>query len=346
MSTPRLLVSCRFYFPPGDRRLSHWRVIACDLRGRIHDHWTAPEEDATDFAFDPRRGRLFHTATPRADRPGVTEIWRRDAPGGRPTVLARTAPDDSVQSLRLSPDGRHLLVVCGDHDRCRILDSATGRAVKTVFPGDSEMAWVDRDTLRYETQSYDAAARTTRFHRWTTRLSRPGRTVVAETDASFYPGIDRSGGRFQVENTFPEDDGVAVPEVAHRDGRRTRITGDPAWNRLIRENVISALELGERLPDGRVVIQTSPHRASSQMVGRLDPESATVAFWFRNPGAHRFVPGTSWVVAWPLQVFTDHGDITVEERPLYRMHLDRPGRWERIWPGHHHAMQVMILPPP
>ena len=53
MAPTTAFASVRFYYPPGDRRLSHWRVIRFDVAsGKILERCTDPLVDAT-FTLGP-----------------------------------------------------------------------------------------------------------------------------------------------------------------------------------------------------------------------------------------------------------------------------------------------------
>ena len=318
---PRFLVSVRRYFPAGDRRLSHWHLVECDLHGRTLVRWTDGPMDHLGFDFDTERRRVFCLATSRRDRHRPWEVRRYDRPGGRPTVLARLPEGEFADGLSLSPDRRHIAVLGGWPDTFRILDTESGRQRASGKDAVS-FRWIGVDT--YETES--SASRT--------RIGRLGGLRPA-------PGAaDTSRAPFEIETEYPDDDGIAVHHVVDAAGNRTRLTGDPLWNRCLAENIIQGLELGEARPDGTWWIQTYPHRASSQVVGILDPARAAVRFAFRSPGEHLIVEDTPWVLGWAMQRFTPLGDILVEERPLHLLDRRHPGLWKRVWRNPHHVEQV------
>ena len=150
-----------------------------------------------------------------------------------------------------------------------------------------------------------------------------------------------SKAKFQLDNDFEGDD--AYTYIVDAAGRRTRLTGDERWRNRWNGDVIQALQLGERLPDSRYEVHTFSHRSTGQIVGKLDVEKAEISYWFTTPGDYRTLGDTGWLLGWPLRRFTKHGNIVIEESPLYRARIDNPEKWERIWPGAHHAGNAVQL---
>ncbi|MFM7320985.1 MAG: hypothetical protein ACKO5K_05605 [Armatimonadota bacterium] len=320
----RLLVSLRRYHPAGDPRLSHWQIVECDLLGRIRAQWTRGDADHFAMEHDPARNRVYCVRTSRRDRVRPVEVVRIDSPGAPPRVLARFEDGLTPYDLALSPDGRMVSVrTWAPRESCRILDTATGKQLASA-PGTSEFEWIGPGAYRVEGESGSA------------RFGRIGPGPRPTPPLPEKPTVS-------LETEYPDEDGVGVLYCIAADGTRTRVEGDPLWNRCLRENLIQGVDLLDRRPDGTWWVATYPHRASLQVVGILDPARAQVRFAFRAPGTHLRLEGTPWVVGWPLQRFTELGELTIEERPLYRLDRRRPGHWRRMWPGAHHVDSLIRI---
>ena len=312
--------SVRFYYPPGDRRLSHWRVIRFDVAtGKILERWTDPLVDAFPFSFDTKSKRLFYSARRRGQSEDVIEVL--DKPGGKPRFLACGSGP-----VVPSPNGEFAAIMVSAAE-LQIIHIKTGNMLFTTGNANA-VAWFDEHTFRY-TRSYT---------KW------PDNDVVdvlftfdvLKRRAEKVP-IARGNVRppsVQLESYFDDD---VYNYLIDEAGRRTRITGDARWINRYKNNVIQGLQLGEQLPDGRFEVHTYAHRASDQIVGKLDIEKAEISYWFTTPGDYRKLADTGWMLGWPLQRWTKYGNITIEESPLYRARIETPEKWERIWPGAHHA---------
>ena len=312
--------SVRFYYPPGDRRLSHWRVIRFDVAtGKILERWTDPLVDAFPFSFDTKSKRLFYSARRRGQSEDVIEVL--DKPGGKPRFLACGSGP-----VVPSPNGEFAAIMVSAAE-LQIIHIKTGNMLFTTGNANA-VAWFDEHTFRY-TRSYT---------KW------PDNDVVdvlfnfdvLKRRAEKVP-IARGNVRppsVQLESCFDDD---VYNYLIDEAGRRTRITGDARWTNRYKNNVIQGLHLGEQLPDGRFEVHTYAHRASDQIVGKLDIEKAEISYWFTTPGDYRKLADTGWMLGWPLQRWTKYGNITIEESPLYRARIETPEKWERIWPGAHHA---------
>ena len=312
--------SVRFYYPPGDRRLSHWRVIRFDVAsGKILERWTDPLVDATPFTWDPRGKRLFYAGSRRGQSEDVIEVL--DKPGGKSRFLAcgsgPVVPSPNSEFAAIMVSAAELQII---HIKTGNVLFASGNA--------NAVAWVDEHTFRY-TRSYtnwpdnDVVDVLFTFD----VLKRRAEKVPIASGNVRPPSV-------QLESYFDDD---VYNYLIDEAGRRSRITGDERWINRYKNNVIQGLQLGEQLPDGRFEVHTYAHRASGQLIGKLDVEKAEIAYWFSTPGDYKRLGDTGWMLGWPLQRWTKYGNITIEESPLYRARIESPEKWERIWPGAHHA---------
>ncbi|MFY8053436.1 MAG: hypothetical protein ACOVP2_12515 [Armatimonadaceae bacterium] len=320
MAPPTAFASVRFYYPPGDRRLSHWRVIRFDVAsGKIFERWTDPLVDALPFSFDATSKRLFYSAQRRGQSENVIEVL--DKPGGKPRFMACGSGP-----VFPSPNGEFVAIMVSAAE-LQILHIKTGN-VLFASGNANAVAWSDEHTFRY-TRSYT---------KWPENESVDVLFMfdVRKRSAEKVPiaPVNVRPPSVQLESYFDDDVHNYVFDEA---GRRTRITGDARWTNRYKNNVIQGLQLGEQLPDGRFEVHTYAHRACGQLIGKLDVEKAEIEYWFSTPGDYKRLGDTGWMLGWPLQRWTKHGNITIDESPLYRARIETPEKWERIWPGAHHA---------
>ena len=321
MAPTTAFASVRFYYPPGDRRLSHWRVIRFDVAtGKIQERWTDPLVDALPFSWDPIGKRVFYTSSRRGQSESVIEGL--DKPGGKPRFLAC-----GFGPVIPSPNGEFAAIMVTAAE-LQIIHIKTGN-VLFVTGNANGVSWPNEHTFRY-TRSYQAWPGP-RYEdvpfTYDVRKRRAEKLTPSTQTAS--------KANLQLENDFEGDD--VLTYMVDAAGRRTRLSGDARWTNRWKGNVIQALELGERLPDGRYEVHTYAHRSCDQIVGMLDIEKAEISYWFTTPGDYRKLADTGWMLGWPLQSWTKYGNITIEESPLYRARIDNPEKWERIWPDAHHA---------
>ena len=321
MAPTTAFASVRFYYPPGDRRLSHWRVIGFDVAtGKILERWTDPLVDALPFSWDPIGKRVFYTSSRRGQSESVIEGL--DKPGGKPRFLAC-----GFGPVIPSPNGEFAAIMVTAAE-LQIIHIKTGN-VLFVTGNANGVSWPNEHTFRY-TRSYQAWPGP-RYEdvpfTYDVRKRRAEKLTPSTQTAS--------KANLQLENDFEGDD--VLTYMVDAAGRRTRLSGDARWTNRWKGNVIQALELGERLPDGRYEVHTYAHRSCDQIVGMLDIEKAEISYWFTTPGDYRKLADTGWMLGWPLQSWTKYGNITIEESPLYRARIDNPEKWERIWPDAHHA---------
>ena len=326
MAPTTAFASVRFYYPPGDRRLSHWRVIRFDVAtGKILERWTDPLVDATPFTWDPRGKRLFYAGSQRGQSESVIEVL--DKAGGKPRFLACGSGP-----VFPSPNGEFAAIMVSAAD-LQIIHIKTGNVLFTTGNANA-VAWFDEHTFRYtrsytkwpENESVDV------LFTFDVRKCRAEKVPIA-------PGNVRPAS-VQLESYFDYD---AYNYLIDEAGRRTRITGDASWTNRYKNNVIQGLHLGEQLPDGRFEVHTYAHRACGQLIGKLDIEKAEISYWFTTPGDYRKLADTGWMLGWPLQRWTKYGNITIDESPLYRARIESPEKWERIWPGAHHAGHLVQM---
>lgn len=320
MAPTTAFASVRFYYPPGDRRLSHWRVIRFDVAsGKIQECWTDPLVDATPFTWDPRGKRLFYAGSRRGQSEDVIEVL--DKPGGKPRFLACGSGP-----VAPSPNGEFAAIMVSNNE-LQIIHIKTGNVLFATGNANG-VAWQNEHTFRY----------TRNYTKW------PENDVVdvlftfdvlkrRAEKVPIAPGNVRPPS-VQLESYFDDD---VYNYLIDEAGRRTRLTGDARWTNRYKNNVIQGLQLGEQLPDGRFEVHTYAHRASGQLIGKLDIEKAEIAYWFSTPGDYKRLGDTGWLLGWHLQRWTKHGNITIDESPLYRARIETPEKWERIWPGAHHA---------
>jgi hypothetical protein len=327
MAPTTAFASVRFYYPPGDRRLSHWRVIHFDVAtGKILERWTDPLVDAFPFCFDAKSKRLFYSARRRGQSEDVIEVL--DKPGGKPRFVACGSGN-----IFPSPNGEFAAIMVSAAE-LQIIHIKTGNVLFATGNANG-VAWQNEHTFRY-TRSYQAwpGPRYDDVPFTYDVLKRRAEKVTHSTQTA-------SKANYQLENDFEGDD--AYSYIVDAAGRRTRLTGDVRWTNRWNGNVIQGLQLGERLPDGRYEVHTYAHRSCNQIVGKLDIEKAEIAYWFTNPGDYRKLADTGWMLGWPLQRWTKYGNITIEESPLYRARIESPEKWERIWPGAHHAGHLVQM---
>jgi hypothetical protein len=327
MKSTTAFASVRFYYPPGDTRLSHWRVIRFDVpSGKILERWTDPLVDAFPFTWDPRGKRLFYAGSRRGQSEDVIEVL--DKPGGKPRFLAcgsgQVIPSPNGEFAAIMVSAAELQII---HLKSGNVLFTTGNATGVVWQNDhtfrytrSYTKWPDNDVVDV-LFNFDV-------------LKRRAEKLMPSTQTA-------SKAKFQLENDFEGDD--AYTYIVDAAGRRTRLTGDERWRNRWNGDVIQALQLGERLPDGRYEVHTFSHRSTGQIVGKLDVEKAEISYWFPTPGDYRNLADTGWLLGWPLRRFTKHGNIVIEESPLYRARIDNPEKWERIWPDAHHAGNAVQL---
>ena len=320
MAPTTAFASVRFYYPPGDRRLSHWRVIRFDVAsGKILERWTDPLVDAVPFTWDPRGKRLFYAGSRRGQSESVIEVL--DRPGGKPRFLACGSGP-----VIPSPNGEFAAIMVSAAE-LQIIHIKTGNVLFTTGNANA-VAWFDEHTLRYtrsytkwpENESVDV------LFTFDVLKRRAEKVPIA-------PGNVRPPS-VQLESYFDDD---VYNYLIDEAGRRMRITGDARWTNRYKNNVIQGLQLGEQLPDGRFEVHTYAHRASGQLIGKLDVEKAEIAYWFSTPGDYKMLGDTGWMLGWPLQRWTKYGNITIDESPLYRARIETPEKWERIWHGAHHS---------
>ena len=320
MASTTAFASVRFYYPPGDRQLSHWRVIRFDVAsGKILERWTDPLVDAFPFSWDPRVKRLFYAGSRRGQSESVIEVL--DKAGGKPRFLACGSG-----KVFLSPNGEFAAIMVSNNE-LQIIHIKSGNVLFTTGNANG-VAWQNEHTFRY-TRSYQAWPENESvdvLFTFDVRKRRAEKVPIA-------PGNVRPPS-VQLESYFDDD---VYNYLIDEAGRRTRITGDAQWINRYKNNVIQGLQLGEQLPDGRFEVHTYAHRACGQLIGKLDVEKAEIAYWFSTPGDYKRLGETGWMLGWPLQRWTKYGNITIEESPLYRARIESPEKWERIWPGAHHA---------
>ncbi|MFM7188220.1 MAG: hypothetical protein ACKO14_10445 [Armatimonadota bacterium] len=320
MASTTAFASVRFYYPPGDRRLSHWRVIRFDIAsGKILERWTDPLVDALPFTWDPTGKRMFYTSARRGQRESVIEVL--DRPGGKPRFLACGSGP-----VMPSPNGEFAAIMVSAAE-LQIIHIKTGNVLFATGNANG-LAWHNEHIFRY-TRSYTKWPENDAvdvLFTYDVRLRRAEKVPIA-------PGNVRPPS-VQLESYFDDD---VYNYLIDEAGRRTRITGDARWINRYKNNVIQGLQLGEQLPDGRFEVHTYAHRASGQLIGKMDIEKAEIAYWFSTPGDYKRLGDTGWMLGWPLQRWTKYGNITIDESPLYRARIELPEKWERIWPGAHHA---------
>ena len=320
MAPTTAFASVRFYYPPGDRRLSHWRVIRFDVAsGKIQECWTDPSVDATPFTWDPRGKRLFYAGSRRGQSESVIEVL--DKPGGKPRFLACGSGP-----VTPSPNGEFAAIVVSNNEQ-QIIHIKTGNVLFATGNANG-VAWQNEHTVRY-TRSYQAWPENESVDVLFTFDVLKRRAEKASIAAR-----NERPASVQLESYFDDD---VYNYLIDEAGRRTRITGDARWINRYKNNVIQGLQLGEQLPDGRFEVHTYAHRACGQLIGKLDIEKAEIAYWFSTPGDYKRLGETGWMLGWPLQRWTKHGNITIDESALYRARIETPEKWERIWPGAHHA---------
>ena len=326
MAPTTAFASVRFYYPPGDRRLSHWRVIHFDVAsGKILERWTDPMVDALPFTWDPNGKRLYYSSSRRGQSENVIEVL--DKPGGKPRFLACGSGP-----VIPSPKGEFAAIMVSAAE-LQIIHLKTGN-VLFMSGNANRLCWQDENTFRFtrnyikwpENDPVDV------LYTYDFRLRRAEKVVIS-------PGNVRPPS-VQLESYFDDDVYNYLIDAA---GRRTRVTGDARWTNRYKTNVIQGLQLGERLPDGRYEVHTYAHRSSEQIVGKLDVEKAEISYWFSTPGDYSRLGDTGWMLAWPLRRYTKYRNITIEESPLYRARIESPEKWERIWPGAHHAGHAVQL---
>ena len=327
MASTNAFASVRFYYPPGDKRLSHCRVIRFDIAsGKILEHWTDPMVDATPFTWDPLGKRLFYAGSRRGQSEDVIEVL--DKPGGKPRFLACGSGP-----VFPSPHGDFAAIMVSATE-LQIIRLKSGNVLFTTGNA-SGVAWQTEHTFRY-TRSYQAWPGP-RYEdvpfTFDVRTRRAEKLTPSTQTAS--------KAKFQLENDFEGDD--AYSYIVDAAGRRTRLTGDERWRNRWNGNVIQGLQLGERLPDGHYEVHTYAHRSCNQIVGKLDVEKAEISYWFTTPGDYRKLANTGWLLGWPLRRFTKHGSIVIMESPLDRARIDNPEKWERIWSDAHHAGNAVQL---
>ena len=326
MAPTTAFASVRFYYPPGDRRLSHWRVIRFDVAsGKILEHWTDPLVDAFPFSFDTKSKRLFYSARRRGQSEDVIEVL--DKPGGKPRFLACGSGP-----VIPSPKGEFAAIMVSATE-LQIIYIKTGNVLFTTGNANG-VAWQNEHTFRY-TRSYTKWPENESVDVLFTFDVRKRRAEKASIVAR-----NKRSASVQLESYFDDDVHNYVIDEA---GRRTRITGDARWTNRYKNNVIQGLQLGEQLPDGRFEVHTYAHRACGQLIGKLDIEKAEISYWFTTPGDYRKLADTGWMLGWPLQRWTKYGNITIDESPLYRARIESPEKWERIWPGAHHAGHLVQM---
>ena len=326
MAPTTAFASVRFYYPPGDRRLSHWRVIHFDVAtGKILERWTDPLVDALPFSWDSIGKRIYYTSSHRKQSESV--IACVDHPGAKPRFIAYGAgyvdPSPDNKYLGLSLDGLTITII-----RQRTGDTvfSTGQAFG--------LEWIDNHQCLF-TRSFDKGPVIgVQYveYKFDVRTKRVTRHLPTNKEPQEPP--------FEIENDFSTD--IVKNYIVYENGKRKLLLGDGEWTSRWKKNIIQGLRLGERLPDGRFEIHTFAHRACGQVVGKLDPEGGKIIYWFSTPGDYRVIPDTEWMIGWPLQVFTDYGRIVVEERPLYRARISNPDKWERIWSGAHLLGQILF----
>jgi len=326
MASTTAFASVRFYYPPGDHRLSHWRVIRFDVAtGKILERWTDPLVDTTPFTWDPRGKRLFYASSRRGQSETVIEVL--DKPGGKPRFLACGSGP-----VTPSPNGEFAAIMVSNNE-LQIIHIKSGNVLFTTGNANG-VAWQNEQTFRY-TRSYTKWPENESVDVLFTFdvLKRRAEMVPIAPGNVRPPSV-------QLESYFDDD---VYNYLIDEAGRRTRITGDARWINRYKNNVIQGLQLGEQLPDGRFEVHTYAHRASGQLIGKLDVEKAEIAYWFSTPGDYKRLGDTGWMLGWPLQRWTKHGKITIDEGPLYRARIDNPEKWERIWPDAHHAGNAVQL---
>jgi hypothetical protein len=324
MASTTAFASVRFYYPPGDKRLSHWRVIRFDVAsGKILEHWTDPLVDALPFSWDPIGKRIFYTSSRRGQSESVTESL--DYPGAKPRFIA--CGDAYVNP---SPDNEFFAVTTGSSE-LTIIRQRTGNVLFSTGSA-SGLEWIDNHRFLY-TRTFDKGPDigTKVVHYLFDLRTRQVKQHTSSLEQSEEPP-------FKIESEFLTD--TVKNCIVYANGKRKPLVGDTEWTSRWTKNIIQGLRIGDQLADGRYEIHTYAHRACGQVVGKLDPKQAKIVYWFSSPGDYRIIPDTEWILGWPLQVFTNYGRIVVEERPLYRARTDQPDKWERIWPGAHHLGQV------
>jgi len=324
MASTTAFASVRFYYPPVDRRLSHWRVIRFDVAsGKILERWTDPLVDALLFTWDQTGKRLNYSSVRRGQSEGVIEVL--DKPGGKPRFLACGSGP-----VMPSPNGEFAAtMVCAAE--LQIIHIKTGNVLFSSKTA-SGLEWIDGHRFRYDRtfdKGPDIGAVNIQFvHDLKSGTTKQYKSADKEPD----------GPSFKIESELLSDS--INNYIVYADGRRERLMGDAEWTTRWMKNIIQGLHLGDRLPDGRYEIHTSAHRACGQVVGTLDSTVGKIAYWFSTPGNYLFDPNSGWMIGCAIQVFTDYGRITIEERPLYRARIEQPDDWKRIWPGAHHVGQV------
>ncbi len=342
VKSPRLIVSCRFYFPAGDSRLSHWTVFQCDLDGKINDRWTPEDIDCRIFDWDRRHQRLYYVAETTRNKSTVLEVIRKDSPQSTPKVLQTFRDPIRIESLSLSPDGQHLAVGTDNPAKCRIVDTTHGATVREFDSGDS-IQWISSDCLerRRRIGNPELGLEATEAHYL--RLGRDQPERVPYVEPIDFPIVDRKGRLKRIVNDF-ESGGPVRLTLSGVQSKPIPITGDSRWRSRHRVNTIQGLQSGGRRTDGRYDVWTFPHQAPPQLVGAIDPDTAKITYEFSTPGDHLRTAGSPWVLGWPVVRWTKLGKATVAERPLHRMHVQKPDVWTRLWPGPHHCARVILIP--
>ena len=324
MAPTTAFASVRFYYPPGDRRLSHWRVIRFDVAtGKILERWTDPLVDALPFSWDPIGKRVFYTSSRRGQSESVIEVL--DKPGGKPRFLA-----NGTGFVFPSPN-RESAAVSTDLLKLEIIRLRTGNILFSRSNAYG-LEWIDDHRFKY-LRVYDKGPDAK-------PATEPYIYDLRNNQATKHTSSSKSSNEatFTIASEFLGE--TVNNYIVYPSGKRRLLIGDDKWTARWKTNVIQGLHLGEQLPDGRFEIHTYAHRSCGQVVGKLDPVRGKIAYWFSSPGDYRVVPDSEWMIGWPLQVFTDYGRILVEESPVYRARIDQPTNWDRIWPGAHHLGQL------
>ena len=325
MASTTTFASVRFYYPPGDRRLSHWRVIRFEIAsGKILERWTDPLVDALAFSWDPIGKRVFYTSRRRGQSESVTESLAY--PGAKPRFIA--SGDGYVDP---SPDNKFFAVTAGSSE-LSIIRQRTGNILFSTGSA-SGLRWIDNHRFLY-TRTYDrgpdiGAVNVQFIYDLSTRQAKQQASSLKKSDEP----------AFKIESEFLTD--TVNNFIVYANGKRKRLVGDAEWMSQWTKNIIQGLRIGDQLPDGRYEIHTFAHRSCGQVVGKLDPKQGKITYWFSSPGDYRIIQDTEWMLGWPLQVFTEYGRIVIEERPLYRARIESPEKWERIWRGAHTMEQVL-----
>lgn len=340
--SPRLIVSCRFFVPPGDPRISRSTIFQCDIDGKIGDRWTPDNIDCRQFDWDNTHQRLYYVAETIQNSAVLWELFRKDSPKSAPRLLQIFRKPIRIESLTLSPDGKHLAILADNPAKCVIIETTQGTVVREFESGDS-IQWISSDCLerRRRIGNPELGLEATEAHYL--RLGREEPERVPYVDPIDFPIVDRKGRLKRIVNDF-ESGGPVRLTLSGVQAKPIPITGDPRLKSLHRINTIQGLQSGGKRKDGRYDVWTFPHQAPPQLVGAIDPDTARITYEFSTPGDHLRTAGSPWVLGWPVMRWTKIGKATVPERPLYRMHVDQPNAWKRLWPGPHHCGKVILIP--